>query len=309
MALQLLTKQLGCLAIKDVMKTSCFAMQVATYKKVKTPTKYDFPKYHRPVKIDYTKPQMNPIKRPRLSGCDELGHRVSRRGGGNKKNYRVIDLWRAKPEDDFDKPLIEKVINIVYDPNRSASLAVLAAGERKRYVLATQHMKVGDIVKTTTKIPRIAVKPEEGDSHKIGALPIGTLVNSVQRFPGDGSRVARAAGTAAVLIRKVDGRCIVKLPSKREMNISEDCMATVGRVGNVEHNKFKLGKAGRNRWRGIKPRSGWWNRKDGRFGRKIKGPKPIKIYDVPEPEPEEVMQLDLRMKKGCGEWTLPYEIY
>ena len=116
----------------------------------------------------------------------------------------------------------------------------------------------------------VSVKAQEGDAHPLGALPVGSLVNCVEQYKGSGGQVARAAGTTAQVLRKVDGKVIVKMPSKREIIVSEECMATVGRVSNVDHNKRVIGKAGRNRWLGIRPASGWWQRKTGRFGRKIK---------------------------------------
>ena len=127
-----------------------------------------------------------------------------------------------------------------------------------------------------------SVRAKEGDSYPLASLPLGTLINSVEIYPGQGGLYARAAGVTAQLVRKLeDGTCLVKLPSKREVRVDSTCVATVGRVSNVDHNKRVIGKAGVNRWLGIRPRSGRWHRKTGRFGRKIKGPKPIRVYDVP----------------------------
>ena len=139
-----------------------------------------------------------------------------------------------------------------------------------------------------THVLLLAVRPEEGCSYPVGSLPIGTLVNTVERFPGDGGRMARSAGVTASILRKTaDGMVIIRLPSKREVMVSEKCTATVGRVSNIYHNKRVIGKAGRNRWLGIRPKSGRWHRKDGRFGRKIKPPKPVVVYDMKkEPRPK-----------------------
>jgi len=108
---------------------------------------------------------------------------------------------------------------------------------------------------------------------------VGTLVNCVEKFPGAGGFIARAAGVTALLMRKQDETVTVRLPSKREIVVSSLCTATVGRVSNVDHNKRVIGKAGRNRWLGIRPHSGRWHRKTGRNGRKIRAIKPAAVYD------------------------------
>ena len=122
------------------------------------------------------------------------------------------------------------------------------------------------------------VRPEDGDSHPLGSLPLGTLVCCVEKYPGDGGKLARAAGVSALLLRRQDDKCVLRLPSKREVQVSSQCMATVGRVSNVDHNKRVIGKAGVNRRLGIRPRSGRWHRKTGRFGRKIHPPAPVRVY-------------------------------
>lgn len=116
----------------------------------------------------------------------------------------------------------------------------------------------------------------------MGCLPLGTFLNSVQMFPGGDGRVATAAGVSAVLLKKVDDKVIVRMPSKREMCVSAKCTATVGRLSNIDHNKIELGKAGRNRWRGIRPRSGRWHRKEGKHGRKIRPLPAMKVFDEAE---------------------------
>lgn len=123
-----------------------------------------------------------------------------------------------------------------------------------------------------------SVRAAEGDAHPVGSLPLGTIVHNVEIFPGEGGKFARAAGTSAQLMRKVDERCILRLPSKREISVSQECMVTVGRVSNIDHNKKPIGKAGRSRWLGIRPQSGLWHRKTGYNGRKIKAAKPVKVY-------------------------------
>lgn len=129
-----------------------------------------------------------------------------------------------------------------------------------------------------------SVRPKEGNAYPVGALPLGTIVHNVEKYVGEGASFARSAGSSAVLVRKVGGRCIVKLPSKREINIAEKCMVTVGRASNVNHNKEIIGSAGRARWFGIRPQSGWRHRKTGYNGRKIRPIPPMKNYDKPPPE-------------------------
>nr|XP_019969602.1 PREDICTED: 39S ribosomal protein L2, mitochondrial-like [Paralichthys olivaceus] len=139
-------------------------------------------------------------------------------------------------------------------------------------------MQVGDIIKTSGAIGRMAVLAKEGDAHPLGALPVGTLVNNLEIQPGKGSEYIRAAGTSGVLLRKVNGTAIVQLPSKQQVQVLETCMVTVGRVSNIDHNKEIIGKAGRNRWFGVRPSSGLWQRKGGWAGRKIKPLPSMKSY-------------------------------
>ncbi|RXM32990.1 39S ribosomal protein L2, mitochondrial [Acipenser ruthenus] len=162
--------------------------------------------------------------------------------------------------------------------HRSADIALVAGGSRKRWIIATENMQVGDVIKTSRTIGRMAVSANEGDSYPLGALPIGSLFNNLEIYPGKGAQYVRAAGTCGVLLRKVNGTAIVQLPSKRQIQVLETCMATVGRVSNVDHNKRIIGKAGRNRWLGIRPSSGLWQRKGGWAGRKIKPIPPMKSY-------------------------------
>ena len=122
------------------------------------------------------------------------------------------------------------------------------------------------------------MRAEDGNSYPVGSLPVGTLINNLELYPDGGALVARAAGTTAQIIRKSEDKCIIKLPSKRLISVELHCVATVGRVSNEDHDKRVIGKAGRNRWLGIRPKSGLWKRKTGRFGRKIKPAKPVKAY-------------------------------
>ncbi|NXC28687.1 RM02 protein, partial [Campylorhamphus procurvoides] len=163
-------------------------------------------------------------------------------------------------------------------PCRSADIALVAGGNRKRWIIATENMQAGDTIKNSSHIGRIAVSANEGDAYPLGALPVGTLICNLESHPGKGAQYIRAAGTCGVLLRKVNGTAIVQLPSKRHMQVLETCVATVGRVSNVDHNKRVIGKAGRNRWLGKRPHTGLWHRKGGWAGRKIKPLPPMKSY-------------------------------
>ncbi|NXO12429.1 RM02 protein, partial [Oriolus oriolus] len=204
--------------------------------------------------------------------------RVRGIGGGHKRRYRMIDFQRLRYEEGASpEPFTEKVINVRYDPC-SADIALVAGGNRKRWIIATENMQPGDSITNSPDIGRMAVSAKEGDAYPLGALPVGTLICNLESHPGKGAQYIRAAGTCGVLLRKVNGTAIVQLPSKRHMQVLETCVATVGRVSNVDHNKRVIGKAGRNRWLGKRPHTGLWHRKGGWAGRKIKPLPPMKSY-------------------------------
>lgn len=223
---------------------------------------------------------IRPIGKKKTGGRDHTGKLCTAGiGGGHKQRYRIVDFQRLTFEKNTEKQSFEeKVIEVRYDPCRSADIALVAGGSRKRWIIATENMQTGDIIKTSSVIGRMAVSASEGDSYALGALPVGTLVNNLELYPGKGAQYIRAAGTCGVLLRKVNGTAIVQLPSKQQVQVLETCMATVGRVSNVNHNKRIIGKAGRNRWLGNRPSSGLWKRKGGWAGRKIKPLPPMKSY-------------------------------
>lgn len=223
---------------------------------------------------------IKPIGMKKTGGRDHSGKiRTHGIGGGHKQKYRWVDFQRLRYEPSKeDQPFEEKVVEVRYDPCRSADIALLAGGNRKRWIIATENMQTGDIIKTSGVIGRMAVSANEGDAYPLGALPVGTLVNNLEIQPGKGSEYIRAAGTSGVLLRKVNGTAIIQLPSKQQVQVLETCMVTVGRVSNIDHNKLIIGKAGRNRWLGIRPSSGLWQRKGGWAGRKIKPLPKMKIY-------------------------------
>ncbi|NXE57577.1 RM02 protein, partial [Casuarius casuarius] len=228
-------------------------------------------------RVKYT---VRPVGMKKTGGRDHTGRiRVRGIGGGHKRRYRMIDFQRLRYEEGAPPaPFEEKVINVRYDPCRSADIALVAGGNRKRWIIATENMQPGDIIKNSSHIGRMAVSANEGDAYPLGALPVGTLICNLESHPGKGAQYIRAAGTCGVLLRKVNGTAIVQLPSKRHMQVLETCVATVGRVSNVDHNKQVIGKAGRNRWLGKRPHTGLWHRKGGWAGRKIKPLPPMKSY-------------------------------
>ncbi|XP_071596094.1 large ribosomal subunit protein uL2m [Heliangelus exortis] len=228
-------------------------------------------------RVKYT---VRPVGMKKTGGRDHTGRiRVRGIGGGHKRRYRMIDFQRLRYEEGApQQPFTEKVINVRYDPCRSADIALVAGGNRKRWIIATENMQAGDVITNSSHIGRMAVLANEGDAYPLGALPVGTLICNLESHPGKGAQYIRAAGTCGVLLRKVNGTAIVQLPSKRLMQVLETCVATVGRVSNVDHNKRVIGKAGRNRWLGKRPHTGLWHRKGGWAGRKIKPLPPMKSY-------------------------------
>lgn len=177
-------------------------------------------------------------------GRNNNGHVTTRHiGGGHKRRYRLIDFKRDK--DDIQA----KVERIEYDPNRSANIALLlyADGER-RYILAARDLKVGDTVLSGGRAP---IKP--GNVLPLAQIPMGALVHAVEMKPGKGAQMARSAGASAQLIAREGTYATLRLRSGEMRKVPTLCRATIGEVGNSEHNLRKLGKAGAQRWRGVRP--------------------------------------------------------
>jgi len=180
----------------------------------------------------------------RSGGRNNTGRMTSaHRGGGHKRRYRVIDFKRAK------RDVPARVASIEYDPNRSARIALLhyADGE-KRYVLAAVGLSVGDRVMTGE---RAEIRP--GNTLPLRAMPLGTIVHNIEMKPGKGGQLCRSAGSGAQLMAREGKYASLKLPSGEVRMILVTCLATVGQVGNVEHENVTLGKAGRSRWLGRRP--------------------------------------------------------
>jgi large subunit ribosomal protein L2 len=180
----------------------------------------------------------------RTGGRDAKGLISSRfRGGGHKKSYREIDFRRDK----HGVPAV--VASIEYDPNRTAHIALLhyADGE-KRYILSPTGLEVG---RTVTSGPEADILV--GNALPLKNIPSGTVVHNIELKPGKGGQMARSAGAQAQLISKEGDIALLKLPSGEVRRVQIDCMATVGQVGNLEHENVSLGKAGRSRWKGRRP--------------------------------------------------------
>ena len=167
---------------------------------------------------------------------------VRHHGGGNKQKYRIIDFKRNEEE-------TAKVIGIEYDPNRTSYIALLQndAG-KKSYIIAPNGLKDGDVV---TSGADADIKP--GNVLPISNIPVGTIIHNIELYPGKGAQLVRSAGAFAQLMAKENGKAQVRLPSGEVRIVRLDCKATIGQVGNLEHENVKLGKAGKTRHRGIRP--------------------------------------------------------
>jgi len=178
------------------------------------------------------------------SGRNNYGRiTVRHRGGGNRQKYRIIDFKRAK----FDVPAEVKTLE--YDPNRSAHIALIQYEDGvKSYILAPEGLKVGD---TVIAGPGADIKP--GNALPLSAIPTGTVIHNIELYPGRGGQMARSAGNSAQLMAKEGKYALLRLPSGELRNVPAKCMATIGAVGNGDHDNVKIGKAGRKRHLGIRP--------------------------------------------------------
>jgi large subunit ribosomal protein L2 len=181
---------------------------------------------------------------PKRAGRNHHGHITCRhRGGGHKRHYRIVDFKRKK----HDIPA--KVATIEYDPNRSARIALLyyVDGE-KRYILSPLGLKVGDTIVSGEK-----AEIRVGNALPLDRIPLGTIIHNIEFKEGRGGQIARSAGSYGQLIAKEGDYVHVRMPSNDVHFIRKECYATIGQVGNTEHNSIVLGKAGRNRWKGFRP--------------------------------------------------------
>ena len=199
------------------------------------------------VEITSSTPEKSLLKGKTKSGGRNNSGRMTMRyiGGGHKKRFRSIDFKRNK----FGVPATVKTIE--YDPNRTANIALLfyADGE-KRYILAPNGLKVGDVV-----VSGKDVAPNVGNAMYLGEIPLGTVIHNIEMRPGRGGAIARGAGTYAQLSARDGKYAIIKMPSGETRMILITCLATIGTVSNAEHNLMVSGKAGRSRWLGRRPRT------------------------------------------------------
>ncbi|MFK7951018.1 MAG: 50S ribosomal protein L2 [Saprospiraceae bacterium] len=179
-------------------------------------------------------------------GRNNEGHRTVRhRGGGHKRRYRIIDFKRQKTG------MTATVQTVEYDPNRTCWISLLKYEDgEKRYIIAPNGIKVGDVVESGS-----GIAPERGNCLPLKEMPLGSTVHAIEMWPGKGAALARSAGTYATLMGKEGKYAVVKMPSGELRRILSDCRATIGTVSNPDHQLQVLGKAGRKRWLGRRPRT------------------------------------------------------
>lgn len=169
---------------------------------------------------------------------------IRRRGGGHKRRYRIIDFKRNK------KDMPAKVLTIEYDPNRSSNISLVQYEDgEKRYILSAVDLAVGDVVISGDKVPL-----NNGNSLLLKNIPTGLLVHNIELQPGRGGQIVRSAGASAQVMAQDAGMCTLKLPSGEIRMVMDNCMATIGQVGNRIHEQIVSGKAGRTRWLGRRPK-------------------------------------------------------
>ncbi len=183
------------------------------------------------------------VKKKKHAGRNSYGKiTVRHHGGGNKQKYRLVDFKRSAEE-------TAKVIGVEYDPNRTSYIALIENEEgKKSYIIAPVGLTDGDVVASGANAD---IKP--GNVLPISAIPVGTIIHNVELYPGKGAQLVRSAGAFAQLMAKENGTAQVRLPSGEVRIVRLDCKATIGQVGNLEHETVKLGKAGKTRHLGIRP--------------------------------------------------------
>jgi len=195
--------------------------------------------------ITTNKPEKSLLRPLRKTGGRNAYGRITVRhhGGGNRQKYRLIDFKREKDG------VPAKVVSIEYDPNRTANIALLAYKDgEKRYILAPLGLKVGDILESGEN-----ADIKVGNALPIINIPVGTLIHNIELKPGKGGQLVRSAGNVAQLMAKDGKYAQVRLPSGEVRMVSINCRATVGQVGNLDHENVTIGKAGRKRWMGVRP--------------------------------------------------------
>src|SRR5580698_4361935 len=195
--------------------------------------------------ITKNKPEKSLLVTKKRSGGRNNNGRITCRhvGGGHKQKYRIIDFKRRK------RDIVAEVTAIEYDPNRTCRIALLQYTDgEKTYILAPAGLGVGDKV-----VAGENVEPKVGNALPLSVIPLGATIHNVELVAGRGGQIARSAGQQVILNNREAGYALVKLPSGEIRKIHERCYATIGQVGNVEHMNVSSGKAGRSRWRGVRP--------------------------------------------------------
>lgn len=195
--------------------------------------------------ITKSKPEKSLVEAKKKSGGRNNAGRLTSRhlGGGHKQKYRIIDFKRSR------RGVEAFVLAVEYDPNRTARIALLQYPDgQKAYILAPAGLEVGAKVAAGE-----AVAPEVGNALPLKAIPLGTAIHNVELIPGRGGQVARSAGQQVVLSNREAGYALLKMPSGEIRRVHQDCYATIGQVGNVDHMNVSSGKAGRSRWLGVRP--------------------------------------------------------
>ena len=198
--------------------------------------------YSKLSKVAPEKSLLEPLKKN--AGRNSYGRiTVRHRGGGNRRKYRIIDFKRNK----VDMPAT--VLTLEYDPNRSAHIALVQYEDgEKRYIIAPNGLKVGDVIESGAN-----ADIKTGNALPLTNIPVGTFIHNVELYPGKGAQLARAAGIMAQLMAKEGNMALIRLPSGELRNVPVTCMATVGQVGNIDHENVSIGKAGRKRHMGWRP--------------------------------------------------------
>ena len=193
-------------------------------------------------KVAPEKSLLEPVKK--TAGRNSYGRiTVRHHGGGNRRKYRVIDFKRNK------LGMNAEVMTLEYDPNRSALIALVKYEDgEKRYIIAPDGLKVGDTVRAGSDAD---IKP--GNALALADIPVGTVIHNIELHPGKGGQLVRSAGSAAQLISKENDQALIRLPSGEVRIVALNCKATIGQVGNIEHDTVKVGKAGKTRHKGIRP--------------------------------------------------------
>lgn len=197
--------------------------------------------------ITKSKPEKSLVEcKKRSGGRNNLGRKTSRhRGGGHKRKYRLIDFKRSR------RDAAAEVVGIEYDPNRSSRIALIRYPDgEKAYILAPIGLSVGTKVSAGDN-----AEPKVGNALPLKAIPLGFALHNIELTPGRGGQIVRSAGSQAIISNREGGYALLKLASGELRRVNEECYATIGQVGNIEHMNVVSGKAGRSRWLGIRPQT------------------------------------------------------